>query len=91
MVAPSPVPSQVNGRAPVVLPATVGVNARPWGHLYIDGRYIGETPVASVPVAPGRHQIRVVRPGFLPVDREIVVTAGEALRVTDIELRRELP
>jgi predicted acylesterase/phospholipase RssA len=72
-------------------PGELGVSTMPWGHLYIDGRYIGDTPVAAVPVDAGAHVVRIVRPGFRPLERSLVVRPGERIRLTDLQLVRVLP
>jgi type II secretory pathway predicted ATPase ExeA len=40
----------------------VGINATPWALIKVDGREIGETPIASHPFAEGRHVIRAYYP-----------------------------
>jgi hypothetical protein len=62
------------------------VNASPWGELYIDGQFIGNTPKANLDLSPGRHTIRVVRDGFEPFERQLDVASGQVVRLTDIVL-----
>jgi serine/threonine-protein kinase len=68
-------------------PATLFVNATPWGQLLIDGQLIGNTPRGNLRLAPGRHVVRIQREGFEPYERTLTVTAGEIVRLTEIELR----
>lgn len=82
---PAPAPAPVT-----VLPSRPGrlfVNATPWGQLFIDGVLAGNTPRANLPLEPGRHSIRIVRYGYEPFERQIVVRPGQTIRLTDIELR----
>ena len=104
--APTPTPSAASTPSPLFAnpepvappappappaPAELGVSTRPWGHLYIDGRYVGDTPIAALSLDPGSHLVRVVRPGYRPVERSLVVRPGERVRLTDIELVRVAP
>ena len=57
----------------------------------MDGDLIGNTPRADVQVAPGAHQLRVVRDGFQPYEVAIRVTPGQELRMTDIVLQELKP
>jgi len=44
----------------------------------VDGSLAGRTPLAvPVAVTPGTHTLRVEKPGFLPVERIVQVSAGE--------------
>ncbi|MDH4351724.1 MAG: protein kinase [Gemmatimonadota bacterium] len=83
-VAPAvvaPAPAQ-----PVAPPATLFVNATPWGSLYVDDRLIGNTPQVNLRVAAGTHRLRIVRDGFAPWVREVDLGEGDVLRLTDIVL-----
>ena len=82
--AATPAPSL--GPAAASAPARLFVNATPWGQLYVDGTFIGNTPKANLELEPGTHLVRVVRAGFATVERTIRVQAGETLRLTDIVL-----
>jgi hypothetical protein len=66
--------------------ATLFVNASPWGAVYVDGRPVGNTPRPSLAVPAGVHVLRVVRDGYTPFEREIRLTPGQVLRITDIVL-----
>jgi eukaryotic-like serine/threonine-protein kinase len=59
------------------------VSSRPWGALYVDDKLIGNTPQANVEVTAGNHRLRIVRDGFKPFEREVVVPAGQAVRLID--------
>jgi hypothetical protein len=65
---------------------TLFVNASPWGTVYVDGRAMGNTPRPNLELPAGVHLLRVVRDGFVPFEREIRLTPGQVLRVTDIVL-----
>jgi len=60
----------------------------PDASVYVDGEFRGAgRRVENLRLAPGRHRIEVVRPGYRTVEREIDVRAGEASRV-EIDLGR---
>jgi hypothetical protein len=65
--------------------ATTGslvVDSRPDGaSVTIDGRPSGRTPVTLTDVAPGRHTVRIERPGYRAVTTTVDVKAGERARV----------
>ncbi len=64
------------------------VASNPWGHVYVDGERVGETPLASYPLEPGRHELSVEREGFEPFRQVLEVTAGQEVRLTGIVLNR---
>jgi hypothetical protein len=56
--------------------------------VYVDGEFRGSgSRVENLRLAPGRHRIEVVRPGYRTVEREIEVRPGDNNRV-QIELER---
>jgi hypothetical protein len=44
--------------------------------VFVDGREYGQTPVAVRDLARGVHRVRVVRDGYAPAERRIVITAS---------------
>ena len=84
-VAGSPRPAR--GGAAVVAPGRLFVSATPWGQLYVDGRLMGNTPKADLPISAGWHRVRVVHDGFEPFEQTIQVPAGQDVRLTSIVLR----
>ena len=68
--------------APVATSGSLVVDSRPAGALVtIDGRPSGSTPVTLTAVAPGRHTVRIERPGYRTVTTTVDVKAGERARV----------
>lgn len=56
--------------------------------VYVDGAFRGTAREASeLRLAPGRHRIEVVRPGYRTLEREIDVVPGETTRL-EIEMER---
>jgi hypothetical protein len=75
--------------AAVPEPGHIWISAEPWGELYIDGEYVGNTPALSLTLAAGAHVLRVEREGYVPVERDFELSPGEELRITDIVLARQ--
>lgn len=90
---PSPPPAQ--RRQPGIIyqpsPGRLFVSSRPWGQLYVDGEFVGNTPVANLPLTVGTHRVRITREGFAPEEREVTVESGRDVRLIDIILRRIPP
>jgi serine/threonine-protein kinase len=89
--APRPAPAAAPAAPAPVAMGRLVVNATPWAELYVDGRSVGNTPVVDLPLKAGTHQLRLVRDGFEPELRTVVVTRGQTLRVTGIQLRESQP
>jgi PEGA domain-containing protein len=69
--------------------ATVRLDLRPPdASVYVDGEFRGSgRRVETLRLAPGRHRLEVVRPGYRTVEREIDARPGEETRV-QIDLGR---
>lgn len=65
----------------------MNVNAVPWANVWIDGRRIGETPLANVRVPIGDHEVIFRHPDLGERRVRAVVEAGVAARVT-ADMRR---
>jgi hypothetical protein len=79
LAAPRPRPDAVNVRLKPENVATYEgrllVRSTPAGAtVFVDGREFGVTPVAVRALAPGAHRVRLVRDGYAPAERRIVVT-----------------
>jgi len=61
--------------------ALVNVNARPWADVLIDGEMVGQTPLSSVSLAVGPHQVTFRHPQFGERTERIVVTGRGPNRV----------
>jgi serine/threonine protein kinase len=57
-------------------PATLRVVVRPWGRVFVDGRSHGETPLAPLRLAPGRHVVRIEHDEYPTAERTIELAAG---------------
>jgi hypothetical protein len=78
------------GTSRVTVPVPNGalsVNAVPWAEVLLDGRVIGETPIANYAVLPGSHEIVLRNPKFPEQRRTVVVTLTAPLRV-GVDLRQ---
>lgn len=52
----------------------------------VDGRTMGFTPVVIQGVSAGRRRVRIALSGYAPVEREVVVRAGEQAELKGVEL-----
>jgi len=63
--------------APVVVPTVkIAINATPWALIEIDGEQVGETPLAGVELAVGRHRFLARMPDGSVRERVTHVDAG---------------
>jgi eukaryotic-like serine/threonine-protein kinase len=58
------------------------VNALPWADVWLDGRHIGETPLANVKASAGAHELLLRHPELGEVRQSVVVKSGQPTRVT---------
>jgi TonB family protein len=54
--------------------------------VLVDGKTAGTTPLDALSLAPGRHEVRVERRGYIGTRREIEASAGQTV---DLSLRLE--
>jgi serine/threonine protein kinase len=86
---PAPPESSLERREEMALiPGSLSLQTYPWGAVYVDGNFVGNSPLLDVRVAPGTHTIRVERQGYEPYLRELIIQPGQALRLTGIVLTR---
>jgi serine/threonine-protein kinase len=62
--------------------ASLTVDSQPWSKVYLDGKYVGSTPVFKAELAAGDHVVRLVpadgRVGFA----RFTATAGETVKLS---------
>ena len=81
--APAPAPSAVTNVGIKTPPAgLVSLNASPWAELWIDGRRIGETPLANLSVPPGEHEVVFRHPQLGEKRQGLRVNPGARLRLS---------
>jgi hypothetical protein len=61
--------------------ALLNANARPWADVLVDGEMVGQTPLGSLPVAIGPHQVVFRNPQFGERTEQVIVTARGVNRV----------
>jgi serine/threonine protein kinase len=69
--APKPAPAPKSART-----GYISIDATPWAEVRIDGKLIGETPIASFPVdADGKHEVELSNPDTKKQQRKTVKVA----------------
>lgn len=67
-------------------PGQLAVNSTPWGRVFVDGEFVGNTPQPALELRPGDHVLRIERDGYVPFEQQVRIRSGEVLRLTDIVL-----
>ncbi len=62
-------------------PGRLQIGVRPWAVVQVDGRSLGETPLAPLDLSPGVYTARIEHPDFQPLVRRVTVQAGETVRL----------
>ena len=65
----------------------LNVNARPWADVLIDGTAVGQTPLANIEIAAGRHEITFRHPELGERTEHIVISATGITR-TAVDLSK---
>lgn len=60
---------------------TVNLNAVPWAEVYLDGRSLGETPIANASVTAGTHEVIFRNPQFQELRQMVTVATGKPTRL----------
>jgi hypothetical protein len=60
----------------------ISVNAQPWAQVLIDGKVVGDTPLANVPLALGEHEVVFRHPQLGERRQKATVQAGVQTRVS---------
>jgi len=68
---------------------TLSLETWPSGTAYLDGAYLGPTPLSEVKLSPGYHTLRVEREGFKGYSTAVTVVAGRAVELGDVVLQPE--
>ena len=63
------------------------VNAVPWAEVFVDGRRVGETPIANLAVPIGAHEIALRNPKFPEQKRSVVISLAGPTRL-GVDLRQ---
>lgn len=85
--AMSPSVPEERGDVEAAAPGVLSLQSYPWGEVYLDGDFVGNSPILDLRVSVGSHEIRVERDGYEPYVEMVTVEAGEVIRRTGIVLR----
>jgi hypothetical protein len=61
---------------------SVNINAQPWAQVFIDGRAVGDTPLANLSVPLGEHEVLFRHPQLGERRQKAIVQAGTLTRVS---------
>jgi hypothetical protein len=62
-------------------PGTLDVNTTPWARVYVDGTYIGDTPIRGHSLPAGGHRIRLSNPRLeQDTEASITIRVGETTK-----------
>jgi hypothetical protein len=67
---------------------TMAINAQPWAEVFIDGDRVGETPIGSVQVPIGSHEVVFRHPELGEQTVRSTVTLGTPARLS-VDLRKK--
>ena len=59
---------------------------KPWAEVSVDDQVVGTTPLQPVRLKPGQHTVRLVHPGFRPLQRKVTIEPGKTFRL-EIDLK----
>jgi hypothetical protein len=66
---------------------SLSINARPWAEVIVDGKPVGQTPIANLTVSLGSHQLVFRHPDLGERQQTVTVTAKAPNRVA-VDLTR---
>lgn len=91
--APAELPEEATDRPAVLAtamprnddgPGMLRINSRPWSKIFVDDRFVGNTPQLALELEPGRHSIRLVNEP-LGMAKTLLITIRSGETVTKIE------
>jgi hypothetical protein len=80
-------PGQTTVIALEVPNGTLHINALPWAQVAVDGRAVGETPIANLSLPIGNHEVVFRHPELGEERQVVVVKPGPPVRV-GVDLRK---
>jgi serine/threonine-protein kinase len=54
---------------------------KPWAEVTVDGRVVGQTPLARIPLPPGSHSVILTHPEYRPFTRKVEIRPGETTTI----------
>jgi hypothetical protein len=81
-------PGQTSTLRPDWPKGSLALNALPWADVFIDGKLVGETPIGSIAVPVGTHEIVFRHPDLGEHRVNTVVTVGTPARLS-VDLRKK--
>ncbi|BCS34072.1 hypothetical protein TBR22_A33010 [Luteitalea sp. TBR-22] len=75
--------------APAVATGRVLIRSSPSGEVRVNGELRGETPVVLRDLPLGPYTVSITRPGFEPVERQVVLAVGQPVASLSVDLVRQ--
>ena len=82
-LAPRPTPEKSARKAAAAQPATLSLNIRPWGEVYVDGKKVGVTPpLHKIEVPSGKRKIVVRNANARPFHATLDIRPNTLMQIT---------
>ncbi len=65
------------------------INATPWGKIYIDDKYYGDTPARKIKLTEGEHIIKIEHPKYKPFIKKIIISPKNELPPIIVNFKKE--
>ena len=83
-LVPTPMPTPSPAPTPSPTPEPDGallVLVTPWADVSVDGRPVGQTPLARIPLPAGPHDVLLSHPDYQPFPRRVTIRPGATFRL----------
>ncbi len=89
---PAEIVAPLSGAGASIATGQLDIRSNPPGALVnVDGRMAGTTPVVVKDLEMGTHRVQVARPGFVPVNETVEISAAAASRTLSVDLAAGIP
>ena len=59
------------------------INTSPWSYVYIDGKYMGNTPINKLSLPSGYHTFKFVKEGYSTIEKKIFLKPGAQMIISE--------
>ncbi len=61
---------------------SISINAVPWADVYVDEKYVGQTPIANLRLVAGTHEIKFINPKYPIKRRSVEIIEGSNISIS---------